>query len=584
MGWTNPAVLGSVIGGILILGIFVLVERRVAEPMLDFALLRNRTFASGNLASLLSSIGRGGLLFALIIWLQGIWLPLRGYSFERTPLWSAIFMLPLTAGFLIAGPLAGIWSDRIGPRPFTIGGQLTGTIAFVLLAVLPVNFQYWAFALLLLAFGLGMGAFSSSNAAEVMGAVDPAQRGSAAGIRATGLNCGQTLAISLFFSLLTAGLAARLPQALFSGLAGAGVPASQAAAVANLPPVAMLFATFLGYNAIQSLLGPALHSMPAATARTVTSTAFFPHVISGPFHDGLRLTFGVAAALMLLAIVACVLTRPRPSGAVAQAPALPGQTGARADETDALAAEAGRLEAQVRHWQQLVMAERAAVPLVITVSAPLGAGGDQVAQRLAGELNLPFVDRAIPAAVAEQLSVPVASAQARDDRREPGALRLLVSAANTEPLFGLEVAGIDFDDEDQFRLATEAQLWKLAATSGGVILGRVGAVILAGHPRAIHVRVAASRATRCRRVHEYGGLDEPAALRLIDRTDRARADYARHLYGADLNDPGLYDLIVATDKLSIEDAAQVVTAFLAVSRLSVLPARARAVIPLPVRG
>ena len=567
MGWTNPAVLGSVIGGVLILGIFVLVERRVAEPMLDFALLRNRTFASGNLASLLSSIGRGGLLFALIIWLQGIWLPLRGYSFERTPLWAAIFMLPLTAGFLIAGPLAGIWSDRLGPRPFTIGGQVTGTVAFVLLAVLPVNFQYWAFALLLLAFGLGMGAFSSSNAAEVMGAVDPAQRGSAAGIRATGLNCGQTLAISLFFTLLTAGLAARLPHALSSGLAGAGVPAPQAAAVAHLPPVAMLFATFLGYNPIQSLLGPALHSMPAATARTVTSTAFFPHVISGPFHDGLRLTFGFAAALMLLATVACVLTRPRPAGAVAPAPAWPGQTGARADETDALAAEAGRLEAQVRHWQQLAMAEGAAVPLVITVSAPLGAGGDQVAQRLAGELNLPFVDRAIPAAVAEQLSVPVASAQARDERREPTALRLLVSAANTEPLFGLEVAAIDFDDEDQFRLATEASLWKLAATSGGVIVGRVGAVILAGHPRAIHVRVAASRVTRCRRVREYGGLDEPAALRLIDRTDRARAEYARHLYGADLSDPDLYDLIVATDKLSIDDAAEVVTAFLAVSGL-----------------
>jgi MFS family permease len=567
MGWTSPAVLGSVIGGVLILGIFVLVERRVAEPMLDFALLlRNRTFASGNLASLLSSIGRGGLLFALIIWLQGIWLPLRGYSFERTPLWSAIFMLPLTAGFLIAGPLAGIWSDRLGPRPFAVGGQLTGTIAFVLLAVLPVNFQYWAFALLLLAFGLGMGAFSSSNAAEVMGAVDPAQRGSAAGIRATALNCGQTLAISLFFSLLTAGLAARLPHALSSGLAGAGVPAPQAAAVAHLPPVAMLFATFLGYNPIQSLLGPALHSMPAATARTVTSTAFFPHVISGPFHDALQLTFGVAAALMLLATVACTLTRPRPAGAVAQAPGAP-RLGTRADETDALAAEAGRLEAQVRHWQQLAMAEGAAVPLVITVSAPLGAGGDQVAQRLAGQLNLPFVDRAIPAAVAEQLSVPLASAQAHDERRESGALRLLVSAANTEPLFGLEVAAIDFDDEDQFRLATEASLWKLAATSGGVILGRVGAVILAGHPRAIHVRVTASRATRCRRVHEYGGLDEPAALRLIDRTDRARAEYARHLYGADLSDPGLYDLIVATDKLSIDDAAEVVTAFLAVSGL-----------------
>ena len=567
MGWTSPAVLGSVIGGVLILGVFVLVERRVAEPMLDFALLRNRTFANGNLASLLSSIGRGGLLFALIIWLQGIWLPLRGYSFERTPLWAAIFMLPLTAGFLIAGPLAGIWSDRLGPRPFTIGGQLVGTIAFVLLAVLPVNFQYWAFALLLLAFGLGMGAFGSANAAEVMGAVDPAQRGSAAGIRATALNCGQTLAIPLFFSLLTAGLATRLPQALSSGLGGAGVPAAQAATVAHLPPVAMLFATFLGYNPIKSLLGPALHLMPAATARTVTSTAFFPHVVSGPFHDALRLTFLVAAALMLLATVACAATRPRPTGAVAQAPVLPGQTGARADETDALAAEAGRLEAQVRRWQRLVMAEGAAVPLVITVSAPLGAGGDQVAQRLAGQLDLPFVDRAIPAAVAAHLSVPVASAEARDEQRERRALRLLVSAANTEPLFGLEVAGVDFDDEDQFRLATEASLWELAATSGGVILGRVGAVILAGHPRAIHVRVVASRTARCRRVAEYGGLDEPAALRLIDRTDRARDQYAHHLYGVDLSDPGLYDLIVATDKLSIEDAAQVVTAFLAVSRL-----------------
>ena len=180
---------------------------------------------------------------------------------------------------------------------------------------------------------------------------------------------------------------------------------------------------------------------------------------------------------------------------------------------------------------------------------------------------MPFVDRAIPAAVAEQLSVPVASAEARDELREPLALRLLVGAAKTEPLFGLEVAGIDLDDEDQFRLATEAALWKLAATTGGVILGRVGAVILARHPRAIHVRVVASRATRYRRVQEYGRLDETAAVRLVDRTDRARVAYAHRLYGADLSDPGLYDLIVATDKLTMEEAAQVVTAFLAVSHL-----------------
>ena len=522
MGWTSPAVLGWVIGGVLILGVY---SRRWSgawpSRCVDFALLRNRTFASGNLASLLSSIGRGGLLFALIIWLQGIWLPLRGYSFERTPLWSAIFMLPLTAGFLIAGPLAGIWSDRLGPRPFTIGGQLVGTIAFVLLAVLPVNFQYWAFALVLLAFGLGMGAFGSANAAEVMGAVDPAQRGSAAGIRATALNCGQTLAIPLFFSLLTAGLAARLPQALSSGLGGAGVPASQAATVAHLPPVAMLFATFLGYNPIKSLLGPALHLMPAATARTVTSTAFFPHVVSGPFHDALRLTFGVAAVLMLLATVACAATRPRPTGAVAQAPVSPGQTargpmkrragrrGPAGSAGAALAAagQGGGRRLPAGHYGQCA-ARRGRRP-----------GGP--AARWAAE---PALRR--PGHPGRRGRAPVggrASAQAHDEQRERRALRLLVSAANTEPLFGLEVAGVDFVDGDQFRLATEASLWELAATSGGVMLGRVGSVILAGRPRAIHVRVAASPATRCRRVAGYGGLDEPAALHLINRTDRARA-------------------------------------------------------------
>src|SRR6202042_2124254 len=146
---------------------------------------------------------------------------------QREPRQPAVVDRPgrpaLRAHHLAAGHLAAV-ARLLLRADAAVVGQLVGTIAFVLLAVLPVNFQYWAFALLLLAFGLGMGAFSSSNAAEVMGAVDPAQRGSAAGIRATGLNCGQTLAISLFFSLLTAGLAARLPHALFSGLAGAGVP------------------------------------------------------------------------------------------------------------------------------------------------------------------------------------------------------------------------------------------------------------------------------------------------------------------------------------------------------------------------
>jgi MFS family permease len=572
MGWTNPAVLGAVIGGIVILIAFVVVESRVAEPMLDLALLRNRTFASGNLASLLASIARGGLLFLLIIWLQGIWLPLRGYTFDQTPLWSAIYMLPLTVGFLLAGPLAGTMSDRYGPRLFTVGGLLISTAAFVLLGLLPVNFAYWMFALLLLAYGLGMGGFSSPNAAEVMSAVDPAQRGSAAGIRATSMNVGQTLAISLFFTMLTAGLAARLPRALLTGLTGAGVPATEAAVVAHLPPVATLFATFLGYNPMRVLLGPALGHLPAATARTVTSTSFFPGVISGPFHDGLVLTFGVAAAMMLLATGVCLLTgRPARTRAYAPVTAQPARTRTYAPRTaqpaDLLSEEEADLEAQIRRWRQVATAAGSAAPLVITVNSSLGAGGDLVAQRLAERLSLPFMDRAIPVAVAQQLAVPVASAEALDEQRTHAGLRLLVSAANTEPLFGLEVAPADFDDEERFRLATEAALWKWAATTGGVVLGRAGAVILAGHPRALHVRFVASGATRRRRVREHAGYDEHETSRVIERTDRARAAYAHHIYGVDLSNPALYDLIVATDKIGIEDAAEVVTAFLAASKL-----------------
>jgi cytidylate kinase len=568
MGWTNPMVLGAVIGGVVLLIVFVVVESRIAEPMLDLALLRNRTFASGNLASLLASIARGGLLFLLVIWLQGIWLPLRGFSFGQTPLWSAIYMLPLTVGFLLAGPLAGTLSDRFGPRPFTVGGLLASTAAFVLLALLPVDFRYWMFALLLLGYGLGMGAFSSPNAAEVMSAVDPAQRGSAAGIRATAMNAGQTLAIGLFFTMLTAGLAARLPRALFTGLTGAGVPAPEAAVAAHLPPVATLFAAFLGYNPTVILLGPALPHLPAATVKTVTSTTFFPGIISGPFHAGLQLTFGVAAVMMALATLVCLLAgRPARTRAYAPVTAQPAYAQATAQPADLLSEEEADLEAQIRRWRQLATAAGSAAPLVITVNSAVGAGGDVVAQRLAERLSLPFVDRAIPAAVAQQLAVPVASAEALDEQRTHAGLRLLVSAANTEPLFGLEVAPADFDDEERFRLATEAALWKLAATTGGVVLGRASAVILAGHPRALHVRFVASGPTRIRRVREHGGYDEHGAARVIERTDRARAAFAHHLYGVDLSDPALYDLIVATDKISFGDAAEVVTAFLAASQL-----------------
>ena len=124
MGWTNPWVLTALFGGLALLVIFVYVETKVAEPLFRISLFKIRAFTAGNIASLMLAMGRGGMQFMLIIWLQGIWLPLHGYSFSQTPLWAGIYLVPLTVGFLLAAPLSGILSDKFGAKPFTIGGAL----------------------------------------------------------------------------------------------------------------------------------------------------------------------------------------------------------------------------------------------------------------------------------------------------------------------------------------------------------------------------------------------------------------------------------------------------------------------------
>ena len=304
MGWGNPLVLGLLIGGAAMLAAFVLVELRTPQPMFDLRLFRIRAFTAGNIASLLSSIGRGGLMFMLIIWLQGSWLPLHGYSFENTPLWAGIYMLPLTGGFLVAGPASGFLSDRFGARPFATGGMIAAALTFALLMLLPVNFGYPWFALLLLCNGLAMGLFAAPNTAGVMNAVPPNRRGVASGMRSTFQNAGMTLSIGLFFSIMVAGLSASLSASLSHGLTAAGLPAATAARVAGLPPVSVLFAAFLGYNPMQTLLGPALHSLPSARQAAITGHAFFPSLISGPFHHGLSVVFTFALVMCLVAAAA----------------------------------------------------------------------------------------------------------------------------------------------------------------------------------------------------------------------------------------------------------------------------------------
>jgi MFS family permease len=304
MGWTSPFVLACLLGGLAVLVAFVVVERRVANPLFDLSLFRIRTFTLGNTANLLASLGRGGLQFVLIIWLQGIWLPQHGYSFEETPLWAGIYMLPMTVGFLIAGPLSGVLSDRMGTRWFSTGGMLLTAASFVLLELLPVDFDYRAFAALLLVNGVGMGLFSSPNRAEIMNSLPSGARGAGAGMNATFQNSGMVLSIGLFFTLMIAGLADTLPTALSTGLVQNGVPAADAARIAELPPVAVLFAAFLGYNPIQQLLGPVLATLPAEQADYLTGRSFFPQLITGPFSDGLTAAFGFAIVACLVGAVA----------------------------------------------------------------------------------------------------------------------------------------------------------------------------------------------------------------------------------------------------------------------------------------
>lgn len=308
-GWTNPVVLGGLGAGVLLLIAFCVTETRIREPMFQLSLFRIRAFAAGNLAALLTAIARGGMQFMLIIWLQGIWLPLRGYAYESTPLWAGIFMLPLTVGFLIGGPTAGYLSDRFGARLFSTTGLLLVAVAFVGLLTLPVDFPYPVFAGLLLLSGLGQGMFSAPNTSAIMGSVAPAQRGVASGMRSTFQNSGTALSIGLFFSLMITGLAGSLPGALDSGLRAQGVSAAAAGQVADLPPVSTLFATFLGENPIGKLLAPSgvLDTLPAHNAATLTGTRFFPELVSGPFHNGLVTVFTLAAAMALVGALASAL-------------------------------------------------------------------------------------------------------------------------------------------------------------------------------------------------------------------------------------------------------------------------------------
>ena len=308
MGWTNPWVIAAISGGAALLLAFGLIETRVADPMFKLELFKIRAFAAGNVAAWLGATARGGLQFMLIIWLQGIWLPIHGYNFSQTPLWAGIYMLPMMVGFLLAGPVSGWLSDRFDPRVFSTGGMVVTTVSFISLSHLPANFSYVPFALLLGLIGIGMGLFASPNTSSVMSSVPAENRGVASGMLATVQNAGMLFSMAVFFTVLIVGLSAHLRSSLFSGLSAAGLPGTAAHHVAALPPTAALFSSFLGYNPMAHLVPFAvLHRLPVAAMHHLLSRNFFPTLISGPFMNGLSIAFYISAGMAAIAGVASVL-------------------------------------------------------------------------------------------------------------------------------------------------------------------------------------------------------------------------------------------------------------------------------------
>ncbi len=302
MGWGNPVVIGTLIGGAAMLVAFVFIEMHVHIPMFRMELFRIRAFAAGNLAGLMVSIARSGLMLMMSIWLQGIWLPLHGYNYEVTPLWAGIFTLPSSIGVLLTGPLSGRLSDQYGARYFATAAMIGASISFLFLILLPVNFSYPLFALIIMLDGISMGMFMAPNTSAVMNSLPEKHRGVGSGMRSTLFNVGSPLSTAVIFTLMTVGLNATMPSIIYNGLIQHAVPAAVASQVSNAPPASYLFAAYLGSNPLKTVIpASVLQALPAGQADIITSTKFFPELISQSFKHGLTVVYAFSIAMCLIA-------------------------------------------------------------------------------------------------------------------------------------------------------------------------------------------------------------------------------------------------------------------------------------------
>jgi MFS family permease len=314
MGWNNPWVIAAMIVGLISLILFPFIESRVESPMFRLDLFRNRSFAFANMAGLLGSLGRGGLMFMLILLLQGIWLPLHGYSYDSTPFWAGIYMLPLTAGIVIMGPLSGVLSDTYGPRWISTGGMIVVTISFLLFAALPINFNFWEFAFAEFLMGIGSGMFSTPNTASIMNSVPSEDRGVASGMISTLRNTAGTASMAIFFTIVIVGITQRFPDAMLSSLTSIGA-VNLAPILTNIPPTAALFSAFLGYNPVNAILTTLPSSIvahiPGSTLNTLTGITWFPSTLAKAFLPSLQISFIIGAIISIIGAILSALRGER---------------------------------------------------------------------------------------------------------------------------------------------------------------------------------------------------------------------------------------------------------------------------------
>ncbi|MCL4412129.1 MAG: MFS transporter [Candidatus Thermoplasmatota archaeon] len=311
MGWGSPWVIASFILGTALIFAFIAIERRVKNPLFNLSLFKIKPFAYGNISLFLAAMGRGAIMFLVVIWLQGIYLPLHGFSYSQTPFWAGIYMLPMLLGMVVFGPVGGVLTDKYGARLYATLGMVISAVGLVLLTMVPYNFNVWFFEIILVVIGIGGGLFASPNTTAIMNAVASKDRASANGMRMTINNVASTISMAVFFSITITIFSLKVPGAMYSDAIKIGVPTSIATILAGIPPSGALFGAFLGVSPMSIIPQSLFALIPLGARAALESNSFFPNVIGPSFIIGLDYAIYIALAMSILGAIFSALMGER---------------------------------------------------------------------------------------------------------------------------------------------------------------------------------------------------------------------------------------------------------------------------------